>query len=198
MIGLYHVRAFMRGHIITAAARNPSSIPTKNNVTAISLNVNDANAVAEQAKSADVIICAVSPRNTADATKDALTFTEALVDAQRQTGKRLLMVGGGSSLNMPNGTNCLELTPESILPEATGMRQAYALMVQEDIDFAVLAPGGMFAEGEKTGKFRLSGRTMLTNAEGGKSTISPEDYAVAMLDEVETPKHFRTIFNVAY
>ncbi|MEM9279768.1 MAG: NAD(P)H-binding protein [Pseudomonadota bacterium] len=190
--------AVTRGHEVTAAVRSPEKIETKQGVTAVKLDVNDAAAVTANAQAADVVVSAVSPRNSGDAVKDAEEFTRSLIEAHEKTGKRILMVGGGSSLNMPDGTNCLELTPETILPEATGMRKAYAMMVTADIDFAVLAPGGMINPGEKTGKFRLAGRTMLTNDEGGKSNISAEDYAIAMLDEIETPKHFRTIFNVAY
>lgn len=187
-----------RGHQIIAAVRNPEKLAYHDNITTVGLNVNDAQAVISHAQDVDVVISAVSPRNSDDSIKDAETFTQSLIEVYHATKKRLLMVGGGSSLNMPDGTSCLELTPEMILPEATGMRRAYGMMTLEDIDFAVLAPGGMIEPGERTGKFRSAGRTMLTNPEGGKSRISAEDYAIAMLDEIEAPKHFRTIFNVAY
>lgn len=190
--------ALSRGHSVTAATRNPEKISAHDSVRAITLDVDDAPAVAAEAAKVDVVISAVSPRNSGDAVRDAVNFTESLITVARETGKRLLMVGGGSSLVMPDGTSALELTPEAILPEAIGMRKAYAMMVTADIDFTVLAPGGMIEPGERTGNFRTAGRTMLTNAEGGKSRITAEDYAIAMLDEVEAPKHFRTIFNVAY
>lgn len=85
-----------------------------------------------------------------------------------------------------------------VLTEATTMREAYALLVAADIEFTVLAPGGMIEPGERTGHFRLGDRTMLVDEQGNKNRISAEDYALAMLNEVEEPRHFRTLFNVAY
>jgi len=183
---------------VTAAARDPSKISESESVRTVALNVNNVDEVLPHARAADVIISAVSPRNSGDALSDAAAFTNALIEIGNKAGTRLLMVGGGSSLNMPDGTSCLELTPEEILPEATGMRRAYASLVTADIDFTVLAPGGMIDPGERTAEFRTSGRTMLTNAEGEKSRISSEDFAIAMIDEIEKPMHFRTIFNVGY
>ena len=190
--------ATSRGHSVTAASRNPDKVAALEGVEAISLDVDDPDAVATASAEVDVVISAVSPRNSGDGVADATRFTQSLIAASEKTGTRLLMVGGGSSLNMPDGTNALDLTPDTILPEATGMRKAYGMLVSADIDFAVLAPGGMIEPGDRTGSFRTGGRTMLTTPDGGKSRISAEDYAIAMLDEAEAPKHFRTIFNVAY
>lgn len=190
--------ALSRGHKINAAARNSDKIPNSNDAVAVALDVNDPDAVAVHAAEADIVISAVSPRNTGNARRDAETFTKSLIDAQKKTGKRLLMVGGASTLQMPDGTSVMDHTPEAILPEAGGMRRAYAMLIDADTDFAVLAPAGMIEPGERTGKFRLGGRTLLTNAEGGKGSISAEDFAVALMDEAEKPRHFRTIFNVGY
>ncbi|MDG3085070.1 NAD(P)H-binding protein [Vibrio hannami] len=190
--------ATSRKHNVIAVARNTDKIKNNDQVDCVKADVYDIPSVIELATHADVIVSALSPRNTDDAVKEAEAFTQLLIDIQIKAGKRLLTVGGGSSLQMPDGTSALELTPASILPEATGMRRAYAQMLSADIDFTVLAPGGMIAPGERTGSFRLAGRTMLANKDGSKSNISAEDFAVAMLDEIEQPKHFRTIFNVAY
>ena len=190
--------ALSRGHTVIAAVRDPAKIQPTKDVQAVALNVNSAGAVSSLATASDVIISAVSPRNSGDAIKDATDFTVALIQVQRETGKRLLMVGGASTLQMPDGASVLETTPASILPEATGMRQAYAMMIAADIDFSVLAPSGMIGPGKRTGKFRLGGRTLLTNEAGGKGSISAEDFAVALLDEVQSPRHFRTVFTVGY
>jgi len=60
-----------------------------------------------------------------------------------------------------------------------------------------LSPAAMIAPGERTGKYRVGGDQLLIGSDG-QSRISIEDYAVAMLDEVEHPKHERTRFTVAY
>ena len=61
----------------------------------------------------------------------------------------------------------------------------------------MLSPSALFAAGERTGKFRLGGDSLLTGADG-KSWISYEDFAVALLDEIETPAHVRGRFTVGY
>jgi len=190
--------ASLREHDVTAVARNSGKIESSGSVTAVSQDVHDVSAMAELAADADVIVSALSPRNSGDAIRDAADFTRALIEVSSRADKRLLMVGGGSSLQMPDGTSALAGTPESVMPEAVGMRRAYAMMIDADIDFTVLAPGGMFVDGARTESFRLSDRTMLTASDGGRGAISAEDYAVALLDEIESPRHFRTNFNVAY
>lgn len=190
--------AITRNHDVIAAVRSPEKLTAQAGVTAVGLDVNDADAVIAQAQQADVIISAVSPRNSGDAAKDAAGFTDALITANKATGKRVLMVGGAASLHMADGTPVLNYLPEALLPEASAMRVAYGTLVAEDIDFAVLAPGGMIAPGARTGTFRTAGRDILAGPDGGMGNISAEDFAIAMLNEVENPKHFRTIFNVAY
>lgn len=127
-----------------------------------------------------------------------MDFTTSLIAVVKATGKRLLMVGGGLSLNMPDGTSCLDTTPDFIMAEASGMRRALGMMTLEDIDFTVLAPAGQIGPGERTGSFRLGDRTLGVTPEGEKNKISAEDFAVAIIDEMEKPAHFRTIFNVGY
>lgn len=107
--------ALERGHKVVAAARKPDSVPANPNVTAVAANVNDTAAITDLAKEADVIITAVSPRNTDDAFKDAVDFAASLIAVVKATGKSLLMVGGGSSLNIPDGTSCLDTTPDFIM-----------------------------------------------------------------------------------
>jgi len=190
--------ALTRGHNVRAAARTPDRIAAADGVETVALDANDAAALADAAKDVDVIISALSPRSTGNAIEEALTFTRALIDAQRRTGKRLVTVGGASSLHLADGTSVLTQTPQAIVPEATGMRWAYGLLTLEDVDFVVLAPSGQIAPGARTGSFRLGGRTLLTDAAGAPGNISAEDFAVALLDEVERPAHFRTIVAVGY
>lgn len=189
--------AISRGHQVTASARNPEKIEVPNNVEAIALNVNNVDAVTAQAARADVIISAVSPRNSGDPYEDALSFAESLIKVQRATSKRIVMVGGGGTLHLPDGTPIAPTLPDAYRDEAMAMRKVYGLLVSEDVDFTFLAPSGMIMPGERTGNFRIGGSVVLIDAEGN-SQISAEDYAMALLDEVETPKHFRTVFTVGY
>jgi hypothetical protein len=89
--------------------------------------------------------------------------------------------------------------PAVALAEATrGLAFLEALKsTAGDLEWTMLSPSALFIAGERTGKFRLGGDSLLTGADG-KSWISYEDFAVALLDEIETPAHVRGRFTVGY
>lgn len=187
--------ALSRGHRVAAAARNPEGLEARTGVTPLRLDVTDVTALAAAAASADVVIAAASPRSTGKPADEALAYADALIAGL--AGKRLLLVGGAGSLNLPDGSSVADHVPEPYNAEARAMRAAFERIAASGIDFTVLAPAGLIAPGERTGRFRLGGRTLLTDAEG-QSRISAEDYAVAMLDEAERPAHRGGIFTLAY
>ncbi|KIC08296.1 hypothetical protein RA19_20185 [Leisingera sp. ANG-M1] len=187
--------ALDRGHEVIAAVRSPEKAGQRGGLRAVELDVTDTARLAALAAEADATISAVSPRSTGDAIAEANAYAEALIAGLQ--GRRLLLVGGAGSLNLPDGSPVADVVPELYRAEAQGMRQAFEKIAASALDFAVLAPAGLIEPGERTGTFRLGGRTFLTDAEGN-SRISAEDYAVALLDEAEAPKHPRQIFTVAY
>lgn len=187
--------AVSRGHQVTAAARDPSRIDTRPGVTPLRLEVTDIPALSAAAAGADVVIAAASPRSTGNSTAEAMAYVEALIAGL--AGKRLVMVGGAGSLNLPDGSPVADHVPEPYNAEARAMRAAFERLAASEADFTVLAPAGVIAPGERTGRFRLGGRTLLTDAEG-QSRISVEDFAVALIDEVERPAHRGAIFTAAY
>ena len=187
--------ALSRGHAVIAAARNPAKIAPRPGVTPLALEVTDVAALSAAAAKADVVIGAVSPRSTGNAQAEAMVYAEALIAGLG--GKRLVLVGGAGSLNLPDGSPVADHVPEAYSAEAKGMRAAFERIAASGIDFTVLAPAAMIAPGERTGTFRLGGRTLLADAKG-ESRISAEDYAVALLDEVERPAHRGQIFTLAY
>ena len=124
---------------------------------------------------------------------------EALLDALKGA-KRLLIVGGAASLYVAPGVQLIDTEgfPDFIKVEAEPARRALARIQQEtDLDWTFLSPSVFFGPGERTGIFRL-GKDELLTAEDGKSHISYEDYAIALLDEIEQPKHSRQRFTVGY
>ncbi len=187
--------ALSRGHKVIAAVRNPDALP--DTVTGLKLDVTDGDAVIAAAKDADVIIGTVSPRSTGDAAAEMAAIMSGLIKGAEATSKRLIVVGGAGTLNLPDGTPVADVVPEAYASEAKSMRAAYALLEASKADYTFIAPPGEIAPGERTGKYQTGGRTYLMDAEG-QSRISAEDYAVALLDEVETPKHKREILSVAY
>ena len=88
--------------------------------------------------------------------------------------------------------------PEAYKPIALAHREALKLYRQEkEIEWTCLSPAAEIAPGERTGKFRTGKDQLITDA-NGKSFISMEDYAVAVIDELETPMHLRERFTVGY
>ena len=64
------------------------------------------------------------------------------------------------------------------------------------LDWTYASPAALIAPGQRTGSYRVGGDQLLTNA-GGESRISAEDYAVALIDELEKPRHVRERITVA-
>lgn len=183
-----------RGHSVVAASRKGSAV---GNAQPLSLEVTDVEAVVAAAQTVDLVITAVSPRTSGNAMDDALGYGAALIEAAPQIGKRLMVVGGAGTLNLPDGTPVADVVPEPYQDEAKAMRAMYEMLAKSTADFTFMAPAGVIEPGERTGVFRLGQRAFLTDDEGN-SQISAEDYAVAFMDEVEVPKHPRQVFTAAY
>jgi putative NADH-flavin reductase len=183
-----------RGHSVVAASRKGSAVE---GAEALALDAANAEAVAAASAGVEVVISAVSPRSTGDAISEATTYGRALINAAEKSDKRLVVVGGAGTLNLPDGTPVADVVPDEYRAEAQGMRQVHDLLADSAVDFTFLAPAALIEPGQRTGKFRLGGRELLSDAEGN-SRISAEDYAIALLDEVETPAHPRRVFTVAY
>ena len=113
----------------------------------------------------------------------------------------MLYVGGASSLEVAPGKALADLPdfPEAYKAEAREGREALAVWRNEaeGLDWTYLSPAAEIGPGERTGKYRTTGDQLLTDAQG-KSFISFEDYAVAVLDELEHPGHVGRRFGVAY
>jgi putative NADH-flavin reductase len=181
-----------RGHEVTAIARNPEKIEARKGVTAKKGDLAHPASVAPLLKGHDAIINAVRFHGT-----DA----RHLLEAVKKSGvKRLLVVGGAGGLEVAPGVMLITTPqfPEVAKPEATaGLEFLRVIRGEQEIDWVFLSPGALLAPGERTGKYRL-GKDQLLKDESGKSWISMEDFAIAMIDELEAPKHSRTRFHAAY
>jgi uncharacterized protein len=110
-------------------------------------------------------------------------------------------VGGAGSLFIKPGIRLMDagIIPESFLPAVRSLANFYLdiLTKEETIDWIFFSPAGNIAPGQRTGKFRLGKDDMIVDSDG-KSNISVEDYAVAMIDELENPSHHRERFTIGY
>ncbi|MEG3149437.1 NAD(P)-dependent oxidoreductase [Sphingomonas sp. ZT3P38] len=184
--------ATARGHQVTAIARKPGSEAVDPAVTWRTADLADPESIVSALAGNDVAILSVPFRTT--------DFERALDGIRRSGVARLLVVGGAASLEIAPGQVLLDTPtfPDFIKPEAEPARQALNRLRDEtELDWTFLSPAMMFGPGERTGSFRLGTDTLLTAADG-KSHISYEDYAIALLDEIETPRHSRRRFTVGY
>ena len=180
-----------RGHAVTAIARNPQKIPELKGVTPLQADANDVAGLTAALKGHDVVISSVH-FTASDPNK--------LIEAVRAAGVgRYLVVGGAGSLEVAPGVKLID-TPQfpAIYKNEAAAGGAFLdlLRQQTSLDWTFLSPSAMFVAGERTGKFRLGGDQLLTNEKG--SSISFEDYAIAMADEIEKPAHSRKRFTVGY
>jgi putative NADH-flavin reductase len=123
-----------------------------------------------------------------------------LVEAVKTTGiPRLVIVGGAGSLEVAPGVSLIASghVPAPWLPIAISHAKVLDLLKKSSINWTYFSPAGFFEPGERTGKFRLGKDTLIAN-EQQESRISMEDYAIALVDELESPKHERERFTIGY
>lgn len=180
-----------RGHQVTAIARQPVSIPNLPNVSVVKADINDTQAFVKTLAGHDVVVSAVKFAQVAPAT---------LIKAVKDSGvARYLVVGGAGSLEVAPGQLLINQHnfPEAYLPEArAGLDFLNRLHEEKSLDWTFISPSALFEAGERTGNFRLGRDTLLSNEQG--SRISYEDYAIALVDEIEKPAHPRQRFTVGY
>jgi uncharacterized protein len=185
-----------RGQDVTAVVRNPEKLPA--HVKSLRDDLSDADRIADIIRGADAVVSAYMP--PPDDTDQLVAVTQRLIDAVRKAGNpRLIVVGGAASLEIAPGVTLLSSghLPQEWLPIATSHAKALELLKASDINWTCFSPAGFFEPGARTGKFRLGKDQLVTDAEG-KSHISFEDYAVALVDELERPANSRARFTIGY
>lgn len=190
--------AISRGHEVTAVARDPAKIrPNGKNFTVKSGDVLDAKQISSLIEGNQVVVNATSPGSNVDlVVKAAQSFVNSLND---KANVRLLVVGGAGSLEIEPGVQLVDSPSFPSQYKGIGLAHRDALKVYKSskINWTYLSPPLFIQPGERSGYYRVEGDKLLKN-EKGESKISAEDYAVAMLDEIEKPKHERSRFTVGY
>jgi hypothetical protein len=189
--------ATSRGHYVIAASRHPEKIAAGPNIHPVKLDATDEKAFEAEAKHADVIVLATSPRGGGDPLAEAKAVSDAAIAAARATHKRLVVVGGAGSLNYPDGRRVVDTLPDAYRAEALAMRNFLDTLKASDINWTFFSPAFSIAPGAHTGKYRVGTTTLLADAKGD-SRISAEDYADALVNELEKPAHLRAQMTVAY
>ncbi len=192
--------ALARGHQVTAVVRKPELFEEPHpGIEVIKGDVTDPASVAAVTAGSDVVISAIgpSPKQPPEIIEEA---ARSLIAGMQKSGaKRLVIVGGAGSLQAAQGIMVMD-TPEfppSWRPVAQAHKNALDIVRAAPLDWTYISPAAMIQPGERTAHFRTGLDDLLVDG-SGQSNISIEDFAVALLNEVEKPAHIRQRFTVAY
>ena len=201
------MEALRRGHAVTGVIRDPEAVQAPDaRVTMVKGDATQPDSIAVVARGADAVVSTISPRpNSRGLPAPALVDNvRALIAGLPRAGvKRVLMVGGAGSLEVAPGKQLVDQPgfPEIYKPEALAGRAALAEWLAQGtaagLDWTFLSPAIEIGPGERTGQYRKTLDSVLSDA-AGKSFITFEDFAVAVLDELEHPAHVGRRFGVAY
>lgn len=193
-----------RGHKVTAVVRNIEKLAKSDLVDAVKEDVANVDAIAKLAEGKDAIISAYNPgwTNPDIATLITENYPKILEAAKKSGVERLLIIGGAGTLFCAPGLRVVDsgAIPEEIMGGVRPLGDFYlnTLMNENDIDWVFFSPASVFdQEGKKTGNYRLGKDDLIVDAEGN-SHISVQDYADAMVNELEKPAHHKERFTIGY
>lgn len=191
-----------RGHQVTVLARHPAKLAAREGLRVVQADAQNAAQVRQAVAGHDAVLSAYNPGWTVPDIHDQfLKGTRAIYAGVREAGvRRLLVVGGAGSLYVAPGLQLVDTPqfPAEYKQGALAAREALNLIRQEEsLDWTFLSPPILLTPGERTGKYRLGSEGPLMNGEA-PGTISVKDLAVAIVDEIEQPRHLKQRFTVAY
>ncbi|MFD4869910.1 NAD(P)-dependent oxidoreductase [Streptomyces sp. NPDC058412] len=199
--------AVRRGHKVTAVVRDPAKLADSGGgaTAVVRGDVLDQASVAGAAAGQDVVISAFGPGSGDPAV--LVAAAKSLIGGVRSLGTdtprpRVVVVGGAGSLRTPGGPRVWDQAgvPEPVLAlmHAHGDALDFLRTVPVDeVHWTCLSPAAQIAPGERTGTYRLALDDLVVDDEG-RSRISTEDYAVAVLDEIELDAHAGRRFTLGY
>ena len=193
-----------RGHQVTAIVRNAAKVIVhNNNLTVAEADITDSQTIKNLCLGKDAVISAYSPGWTSpDIYNETLRIYPLILNTVKASGvKRLQIVGGAGTLFCAPGLRVIDsgAIPAEIMGGVKSLGEFYlnTLMNEKEIDWVFFSPAGTLEPGERTGKFRL-GKDDLIVDEKGYSHISVQDYAMAMVDELEQENHHKERFTIGY
>jgi putative NADH-flavin reductase len=191
-----------RGHAVTALARHPGKLAAQAGLQVVQADVSDAAQVAAAVAGHDAVVSAYNPGwGEPDIQRLFGLGYEAILAGTKQAGvRRLLAVGGAGSLEVAPGLQLVD-TPEFPAEWKAGALAARDLLThlrtETALDWTFVSPPIALAPGERTGQYRVGGDQLLPGTGDAPAGISVADLAVAIVDEVQTPRHPRQRFTVA-
>jgi putative NADH-flavin reductase len=191
-----------RGHAVTALARHPEKLGAQATLKVVKADVMQATEVASAVAGHDAVVSAYNPGwSEADLFNLFGRGYDGILAGLKQAGvKRVLAVGGAGSLEVAPGLQLVD-TPQFPTEWKQGALAARDLLTrlrsETALDWTFLSPPIALAPGERTGQYRVGGDQLLPGTGEAPAGISVQDLAVAIVDEIEKPKHVRQRFTVA-
>jgi putative NADH-flavin reductase len=194
--------ALKRGHSVTGIVRNPDSGIKNEKVNWVKVDALDTNALASVLKGHDAVISAFGIDWQKPETFHLFSdIAQSIINAAKKTAvKRIINVGGAGSLEVAPGVQLVDAPsfPEAWKLSADEQRKSLEIFRKEkDLEWTFFSPAIMIEPGPRTGKFRL-GKDNPVFDEKGNSTISYDDYAAALIDELERPRFIKQRFTIGY
>lgn len=198
-----------RHYNVVAVARNIEKLPKDlpKNVTVIQDDLSNEKKLVDIIQGSDVVISAFGPPSSDPRFTTDTTYTDQLVHVtkrivnavQANKNSRLIVVGGAGSLEFSPGVTVLDSGkwPKPYIPIAQSHVKIFGLLKKSDINWTYVSPPISIVPGERTGVFKV-GKDELIRDQQGKSHISFEDYAIALVDEIDHPKYEKARFTVGY
>lgn len=180
--------AISRGHEVTSVTRSGTEVA---GTTAVKAELNDAATYRDLGKNNDVIVISVPPSRTGGDHQEYLDAFEEITETL--TPARLIVIGGAGATEV-NGVRLLDAPgfPDAYRAEAETAAAVYDMFTSvSGINWTVVAPAPEIAPGRRTGSY-----TQGTDSPAG-DFVSSQDFAVAILDEIETPAHENRRLTVA-
>jgi len=191
--------ALRRKHQVTAAVRQPDKIEVNHDwLSVVHADILDPASVSAVARGHNAAISAYGPPRGNE--RELLEVARSLVEGLTEAGlTRLLVVGGAGSLRTESGELLMNIPafPEEVRPLAAAHAEAYEIYRESELEYTYASPAAVIQPGLRTGQFRI-GLDRLVIDENGDSIISIEDYAVAIIDEIEEGHFSRARFTVGY
>jgi putative NADH-flavin reductase len=184
--------ALSRGHRVTGLTRDPAKLAARSGLQAKKASTAEVSAFADVLKGHEAAILSIKWNEN---------HVHQVLDALRKSGVKrcLFVIGAGSLLRMDGRTHFDHMAEKGIQPP-TSKPAALALAEMQkaaDLDWTAISPPASIQPGQRTGKFRL-GLDDLIEDDKGESQISREDFAIAIMDEIEKPRHIRQRFTAGY
>jgi putative NADH-flavin reductase len=181
--------ALARGHRVTGTTRSAVNLPARDGLTVATVHPANADALAKVLNGHDVVVVSL---------KWDVNDIDAVIDAIRRSKvRRALIVVGAGSLRRADGRLHFDHMATPSPASKPAMVALDKLRQVDDFDWTAISPPTSIKPGERTGKFRLGTDTMVVDA-ADNGQISREDFAVAILDEIEDPRHVGRRFTVGY